>query len=349
MANTQNIDFEALLAPIPGDDPAGVPLPSDIRRKLEDLRREPDAFDLQAGAPDKRADWHGVITLAESTLATTSKDLLVAVRLTEGIAKRDGFPGLVQGLKFLTKLVTDCWDRIHPKPDQGEDDSVRIGPFLWMNHSLKGAKFPGTVANLKLFHRDEVVYSYVYLMEAAKPGQRDEFARAFESLRSKELEDFQKTAQAVRDCRTALIELGQALDAKFGENAPDFLSEENPDNLGRVLMGLNREIGKLLKSRGLDDSATASDSTHPVENGSSPDSESTSAGLPTKSREGLYRQIESIADALARLEPHSPIPFLLHRVVKLGSLSFPELMREFVRDSTTIEEVNRLLGIIPKE
>ena len=67
------------------------------------------------------------------------------------------------------------------------------------------------------------------------------------------------------------------------------------------------------------------------------------------SREGLYRQIETIADALSRLEPHSPIPFLLRRVVKFGSLSFPELMKEFVRDSSTIEEVNRLLGIPPPE
>jgi hypothetical protein len=72
----EKIDIESLLAPIPGEDPAGVPLPGDIRRKLDDLRREPDAFDLQAGAADKRADWHGVINLATDTLTNTSKDLL---------------------------------------------------------------------------------------------------------------------------------------------------------------------------------------------------------------------------------------------------------------------------------
>lgn len=348
MAETQVIDIESLLAPIPGDDPAGTPLPGDIRRKLDELRREPDAFDLQAGAADKRADWHGVIALAEDTLTNTSKDLLVAIRLTEALSKRDGYYGLAAGFKLLSRMVSECWDRIHPKPDPGEDDSVRIGPFLWINHSIKGAKFPGTIAGMKLFHRDETTFNYVYINDTAKTEQREEFMRVFESLRPKELEEFQKVAEAVHGSKEALTELGKGLDERFGENAPDLISEENPDNIGRVLVAVDREVTKLQKARGLisDGSETAADSsgnsTGISDNGDSHES----VGNPrTMSREALYRQIETVADALARLEPHSPIPFLLKRVVKLGSLSFPELMKEFVRDSGTIEEVNRLLGI----
>jgi type VI secretion system protein ImpA len=248
-------------------------------------------------------------------------------------------------------MVADCWDRIHPKPEPGEDDTGRIGPFLWINHSIKGAKFPGTVAGLKLFHRDEVNYSYIYLMEAAKPGQKEEFLRAFDSLRSKELDEFQKVAESVKEAKQALEELGVALDARFGkENAPDLTSEENPDNLGRVVMSVSRETEKLLKSKGLlNDPAAEQEAVSSQETQSDGSSKATSAEPRTMSREGLYRQIETIADALSRLEPHSPIPFLLKRVVKFGTLSFPELMKEFVRDSSTIEEVNRLLGIPPAE
>lgn len=349
MAEKQVIDIDSLLAPIPGDDPAGAPLPGDVRRKLDELRREPDAFDLQAGAADKRADWHGVISLAEDTLTNTSKDLLVAIRLTEALSKRDGYFGLAAGLKLLSRLVSECWDRIYPKPDPGEDDSVRIGPFLWINHSIKGAKFPGTIANLKLFHRDETTYSYVYINDTAKAEQREEFMRVFESLRPKELEEFQKVAEAVHESKETLTELGRALDERFGENAPDLMSEENPDNIGRVLVSADREVTKLQKARGLisDGSEAASDSTTDSSDrsGGGGNNESSGGNPRTMNREGLYRQIETIADALARLEPHSPIPFLLKRVVKLGSLSFPELMKEFVRDSGTIDEVNRLLGI----
>ena len=66
-------------------------------------------------------------------------------------------------------------------------------------------------------------------------------------------------------------------------------------------------------------------------------------------REGLYRQLESIAAALRHLEPHSPIPFLLERCVKMGAMPFPELMRAMIRESNTIDEVERLLGIEKKE
>ena len=66
-------------------------------------------------------------------------------------------------------------------------------------------------------------------------------------------------------------------------------------------------------------------------------------------REGLYRQLGEIAAALRRIEPHSPIPFLLERCVKLGGMPFPELMRAMIREAAAINDVERLLGIEKKE
>jgi type VI secretion system protein ImpA len=45
------------------------------------------------------------------------------------------------------------------------------------------------------------------------------------------------------------------------------------------------------------------------------------------------------------LEPHSPIPYLLDRCVRLGELPFPELMREIVRETAALDELDRLLGL----
>ena len=53
----------------------------------------------------------------------------------------------------------------------------------------------------------------------------------------------------------------------------------------------------------------------------------------------MYQQIAEIAEALRRLEPHSPIPYLLERCVKLGALPFPELMREVIREATTLDRM----------
>lgn len=349
MAGPHVLDFDTLLAPVPGDNPAGTPLPDDIRRKLDELRREPDAFENTGG--DKKADWYGVITLAEDTLANTSKDLLVAIRLTEALAKRDGYSGLDQGLQLLARLVGECWDRLQPQPEPGDDMTVRVGPFLWMNHSTKGARFPATVANLPFFKRDETDFSYVYVAETARPAQREEFERIFESLKAAELQAFKETAEHVRGAHGALKELGAALDQHFGENAPDLTSTENPDNLGRVLTGCVETVDRLMKKSGLEGSELAPTEDAAVAPSGDGVIDVTGGDLTSKraSREALYRQIGNIADILSQMEPHSPIPFLLKRVVRLGALPFPELMRELVRESTTLEEFDRLLGTKPPE
>ena len=68
------IDVEALLEPIPGDDPAGVPVPFMLRQQFEDLRKSVDPDDYDADDPQrpeaaKEADWPAIIRLARETLA----------------------------------------------------------------------------------------------------------------------------------------------------------------------------------------------------------------------------------------------------------------------------------------
>ena len=50
-------------------------------------------------------------------------------------------------------------------------------------------------------------------------------------------------------------------------------------------------------------------------------------GRQIASRAQVYQQLAAAAAVLQRLEPHSPIPYLINRAVELGALSFPELMR----------------------
>jgi type VI secretion system protein ImpA len=348
MAESHVLDLHLLLSPIPGNDPAGAPVADDVRRKLDEMRREPDEFESSAGGGGKKADWPGIINLAESVLTSSSKDLLVAVRLTEALTKADRFAGLQQGLTLLTRLVNDCWDRIHPKPEPGEDYSIRLGVFRWLNDATRGAKFPASVANLQLFKTDETPFSYVFVSETAKPEKREEFERAFESLKVAELQEFKKTAESVHACDAALRMLGAALDQRFGDQAPDLLSQENPDNLGRTLHGQVECVDRLVKKSGLEAEPASASETGLAESGEGAASATDSIDAKRSSRESLYRQVGQIADALSRLEPHSPIPFLLKRIVKLGALPFPELMRELVRENSTLEEFDRLLGIKPE-
>src|SRR5207244_738023 len=67
------------------------------------------------------------------------------------------------------------------------------------------------------------------------------------------------------------------------------------------------------------------------------------AGAPAAiaSRADAYRQLERVAAELERLEPHSPVPYLIRRAVKLGSMPFHVLIRELLRDEERLAQLGR--------
>src|SRR5687767_15149925 len=106
MAHTSVLDIDALLAPMAGDNPAGSPqaYAFAVREQIEKLRAEerPEDFD-DATRPEqlKRADWPGVVKLAEQALTTQSKDVRIVCHLLEGLVKVHAFAGLRDGLVLL--------------------------------------------------------------------------------------------------------------------------------------------------------------------------------------------------------------------------------------------------------
>lgn len=65
-------------------------------------------------------------------------------------------------------------------------------------------------------------------------------------------------------------------------------------------------------------------------------------------RAEAYRALDQAAELLLRVEPHSPVPYLVKRAVRWGSLSLSELYGELfqIADPTV---VFRLLGIQRRE
>jgi len=66
-------------------------------------------------------------------------------------------------------------------------------------------------------------------------------------------------------------------------------------------------------------------------------------------REGLNRQLSVGVMSLERIEPHSPIPMLLRRCVRLGAMPFLQLIRETVHYAATLDELDRLLNVKKEE
>src|SRR5262245_47950369 len=126
MATKPLVDIEALLAPIAGDNPAGVSLryagDFDEIRNLQP-KADRDAFE----ASGQEGQWPKIIQAASQKIRTKSKDLQLAAWLTEALVQQHGFAGLRDGLKLIFGLCEQFWDGVYPLPDEG-DLEVRAAP-----------------------------------------------------------------------------------------------------------------------------------------------------------------------------------------------------------------------------
>ena len=146
------LDLDALIAPIPGDSPAGGSVPFAVREKLEEYRKEvnPDDFDARTTRCGRRRPRRPTgrrsSRVAQETLTDTSKDLLVAAQAVEALTREHGFGGLRDGLRLMRRLVAECWDRLKPAIESEDDLEVRAAPFYWLDDADRGARFPNSLA-----------------------------------------------------------------------------------------------------------------------------------------------------------------------------------------------------------
>lgn len=342
MASESILDLDTLIQPIPGADPAGGPVPGNVLLEFDEFRKEPDPLDPDLTGHYK-PEWSKIVDIAKDTLKTKSKHLLAGVRMLEALTKSKGVPGLRDGLLLLDRLSSDCWDRLLPKPDDGEGMEIRVGPFQWLNDRTRGAKFPQTIGKCPLVYAGQP-FSYHDWID---PARKEEVTEAIPKIDAKRLRTTYEDLIAARD---AVQALSNTLNEKLGfEEAPDFLSAENPDNIGNAIQSCVAMMVEVAKKRNvqLTDEPAAEAAESAGEGSSAGESEPSSFGPVgvARDREGLYRQLHQIAENLRRMEPHSPIPYLLERCVKMGSLPFPELMREMVRTAGAVDEIELLLGL----
>src|ERR1044072_705018 len=132
------IDGEALLAPLPGENPAGEslrisPLYDEIReaRRAEDNLAQGDWQHVP-----KTAQWSKVIELSTAALANKTKDLQICAWMSEGLVHLYGFVGLRDGLKVMRGLHERFWDTAYPELD-GTDTEARANTLSWLDKTLE--------------------------------------------------------------------------------------------------------------------------------------------------------------------------------------------------------------------
>ena len=367
---------DGLLAPMPGDNPAGPsarydPVFAEIR-----VAREADDPSLPQGEwerPLKKADWPLVTKLCIQTLSERSKDLQIAAWLTEAWIHLYQVDGLRAGIRLVQGLLDAHWDGVHPRQSDDGDYEARVAPLAWLNETL-----PLTLRlNVGLLPWPDRKPAFISLEDWAKaplvtqpkPDSGDEPNPAATPSRDElMLVGAASAAPQLLQLRQALARAAaewKALDALIDSR----LGNESP-SLSRVadtLALIDRAITSLLSKR--DERPTplarppleATVDAEPAEKADTVPAETVSpevkeafepsdlrlATVPIRSRADAYRQLEGIANFLQSIEPHSPTPYLVRRAVSWGRMPLPELMQEVLREEGDLNRLFKVLGLKP--
>src|SRR5580704_12292501 len=117
---------DELLDPISADQPAGT----DLRwtpewDRIKEARRADDGLDSGKWAKKERkiSDWRLAQQLTTAMLRERSKDLQLAMWLTEANIKLHGFPGLRDGFRLTRELLIRYWEKgLFPSMEEGPED-----------------------------------------------------------------------------------------------------------------------------------------------------------------------------------------------------------------------------------
>ncbi|MBM3982447.1 MAG: hypothetical protein FJ304_19695 [Planctomycetes bacterium] len=138
MPSPDVLDFEKLLAPVAGENPAGGDLRAgsgvaSLYYAVKDGRNAARAAErrIEGGQDETPPDWKPVVASATKAL-TESKDLELTAYLIEALCRVHGFAGLGDGFKLARGLAEAFWDGIHPRPDE-DGLATTLGPLSGLN------------------------------------------------------------------------------------------------------------------------------------------------------------------------------------------------------------------------
>ena len=352
----------ALSLAITADQPGGRAMRHDpAYDAIREARRQDDP-DLPTGVWQstlKTADWGAVERLASNVLISDSKDLMITAWLGEAWLHRYGLEGLAAALLLAGNLCQDWWPHLHPQAVDG-DQSWRASPLEWLVRTYSetlhaGMPLPG-VPTHEMASR-ATLDQYLNWQRQRTPATDSKVAKANAekaNLALKSIQDAVRTTswtaldqqlKYVFACKQLLARLDACCTHEIGPDAPSV------SGLQRVLVQLEQVLNEFCSW------VPAPIAPPPL---ALPIEEEVMAEMPTEvavitpraaqvasGREDAYRQLQAIADYLARTEPHSPVPYLIYRAVEWGNKPLPALLGELLAGDAEARRMWSLLGVLP--
>lgn len=339
------IDIEELLRPICDDCRGGDvnAYSRELRQQISELRNPPRSANPDDPEQDGGIDpinWEAILRKSSDALTRTTKDLRIACHFTEAALNLNGLVGLGDGLRLIHRLIQDYWEDLAPQLDPS-DPETRCAPLEnLLNDPVHGPRLPNAIRSLDLLAIGELRLS---LSTAMRPSNDLDAASIASSLRQVPIDHARQLSTDLDDAIHGLDVLQHELIERMSDYAPSFnhLSE----SLGLIRQWFDSSLKQQLQT--LDQSEAISSHETIASSVSSPcvTDPALLVDQSMRVRADAYRQLTDAANVLQRLEPHSPIPYMVHRAVQMGQMPFPKLMSQWVKEESTLEMFSRELGL----
>ncbi|MDH1263693.1 type VI secretion system protein TssA [Pseudomonas sp. GD03944] len=353
--------LQALLAPLSDEAPCGVSLryEPDFDR-LREMRREDDTS-LPTGvwkAEVKRSDWAAVERLASDLLKTRSKDLMVAAWLGEAWLHRQVPDALPRALGLVAGLCERYPETLHPQAEDG-DQSWRVTPLDWLARTYatvlhtrvplfddEGGDFATfTLHDWQQLQHQQVVGADSKAAKAAAEVAHLRQQKLNERVREVPIAVWLRKKGSLEASEQNLQRLDQWSDAWLGDIGPSY------SPLREVIAALATLVQGFIDAHPQRPSPQPAEPLPTTVEARQTDNEEVEGNRTVdaqnlSNRDDAYRQLELIADYLARTEPHSPVPYLIRRAVEWGNKPLNELLNELISADAEARRVWSLLGVL---
>jgi type VI secretion system protein ImpA len=353
------VPFDRLLAPLDGELPTGLPVRGTMVFRLVEQARRNDDASLPMGSwaiELRRANWPKVSSLIVNAFRDTAKDLQLASWLLEAEIHQRGFAAIAPCIALMQGLCSHWWSELHPRGEDGDFES-RANIVRWVNEklipTLSLAPLVADDMRVATWSDWELAHHYERI-KAAKGELPDEASGAMTLdalhvlLGSVRLDALRERYDQLVAAREAVAAFDRCLRGQFAAHEAPSLGRLD-ELLAYAQAPLRSEVtrrGEPLR-RPVAVVATAEAEADIVEEAEDiDDARADGERLPAQvDRDSAYRTLADIADFLAAIEPHSPVPYLIRRAVEWGAMNTAELYHEvFVRSNGQIS-VFELLGL----
>ncbi|MHA4866245.1 type VI secretion system protein TssA [Duganella sp. PWIR1] len=351
---------QELLQPISDAEPSGADLSfsPDLDAIAQARKFDDPSLDQGEWVTElKEADWPFVVARCSALLTSKSKDLRLAVWLTEAGARLHDLRGLGEGYLLLAGLCDQYWERgLYPQAEDGDNDQ-RTGNLSWIL-----SRTPALVREMGLTENGD--YSALDFEEARKRASsgNEELQNRAPRLADMETAKRNNSAQfatAFRAdalfCIEALEQLERVADARLGNDSPGFSSARDavkamlhavPAPLNAATAAAEGASVSAYESSGADANVGAAGDMGDVE--ITQPSQSARPGV-IGNRAQAVTQLRAVAAFFRRTEPHSPASYFADKAAAAAEQDLHTWLRSVVKDEASLAHIEELLGVPPAQ